>query len=173
MKRLFALALALILIAMGMVSCNKTPEETEPTENTFTLGELTITLPDGFRTTSPMSNTNQAYIISENYSVTIFRVSHSSITPNEGYDFPTLEEFFVNSGMLKGIKSAEDIEIVDDMKIFNENYIGDEEPDVCILLAETDGAFWTVKVESWTDDYTTVKATALEWFNTIVFSKAE
>lgn len=174
MKKLIALILAVAMLALGLVACDtKKEEKPEETEKTFTLREMSITLPAEFSANSTaLPDGSQLTLVSQNgYQVSIYRVDHSSITPTEGNAFPTMEEFFVKSRMLTGIESAEDIETVDGLKIFNETKFGGSEPDFCVGLFESEGAFWKISAESWEVDYATLKTEALKWFKTVKFAE--
>lgn len=171
MKRIFALALALILCAVCFVGCN-TVEETEKEESgEIVFNNMKITFPEGFKSTTAITTaTNQIRVAGPGYNINLYRVLHSSITPNEGYAFPTLYEFFPMSRMLgSNITKGEDIDTVDGIAVADSNTDSDEAPDRCDVLLDESDAFWMISVQSYEDDYETVRANAIAWAKTVVF----
>ena len=175
MKKLLLFALTICLMISCLASCVPfgDSEETteEPTEKTFTYGSFSITLPKDFSEVSPLSGSS-LYLTSPDYTVQIYRVSFSSITPNEGYSFPTLEEFF-GSGMFRDIEK-DDIKKEDGLNIVDADSEGNDDlPDVCYILMESENAFWQIKVSSESQPYEMVKSNAITWAKTVTFSAAE
>lgn len=159
MKKLLVFALSLTLLLACLTGCFLTEEE--PTEKTFTFGAISITLPAEFE---EISNFDALKVASENYKITIYPTSFSSITPNPGYSFPTLEEFYVLSGMLGDIE-ASDIKQEEGLKIV-------ETSDAFYALFESDSAFYYAKFEnSVSIDYLeTARPLFIQWAKTITFN---
>lgn len=184
MKKLLALLLVICAIALTFTGCdiasmvNKAMETEEPTDDptlpkTYKYGELNITLPAGFGEDSEGVYKNGEYV------VRCTSMAFSSITPNEGHDFPTLlvfmdecPYFFENVT----IKDQDGILYVDyDTKASPANISSvfkvQKDGMQCIMGFESDAAFYLVSFYSASLDYQTVKAQAFEWAKMITFSK--
>ena len=186
--------LALLLVTVGIllktggletiidrIMDSKEPKEiTDPAEEeTFAFPGVSITLPGDFAW-----STNKKYIANEEYYVSRISVSKSDITPNEGYAFPTLQEYmkvmlptwlYVENDEAITFDIKDEILYADcqckasgtpDYIPFQVEETGEKQ---CIVMFETDGAFWAFSFYSPTQDYETVKAQALEWAKTITF----
>ena len=180
MKKLLILTLALLLMITAFVACNSgsgtddNGEET-PENITFKYLDMSITLPGDFEETTRQGI--QSYM-NENYAVRSYAVAKSSITPNEGYEFPSLATFVTMSGILK----AEDLSLKDNdgylsidyettsdniSSIFAVNHDGDKQ---YMIFFETDNYFWFMSFYSSTVSYDEVKTQAAAWIDTIEIS---
>ena len=109
MKKFLLLTLALSMLLMSLVSCDMLglgAETTEPlTEKTFSVdGRYSITLPLEFNSSSGSYKLN---LYSEEHYIRVYNWDFSSITPNEGYSFPTLKQFFGESGVIGTVNIAQ------------------------------------------------------------------
>ena len=184
MKKLLALLLVICAVALTFTGCdiasivNKAMETEEPTYDptlprTYTYGQLNITLPAGFGEDSEGVYKNGEYV------VRCAKMAFSSITPKEGYDFPTLVVFmkecpFFNETV--AVKDQDGILYVDyDTKASPSNISSvfkvQNDGMQCIMGFESDSAFYLVSFYSASLDYETVKAQAFEWAKTITFGE--
>jgi hypothetical protein len=154
-------------------------ETEEPTHDptlprTYQYNELNITLPAGFNEDSkPGVYKNGDYV------VRCTSMAFSSITPNEGYEFPTLAVFmkegpYFNETVVP--KEQDGILYVDYETTASPSNISSvfkvqEDGMQCIMGFESDSAFYLVSFYSATLDYETVKAQAFEWAKTITFGE--
>ena len=175
MKKLLLLTLTLSLLIVSLSGCFITDllgkeEETTPTEKTFDYnGGFNITLPPEFEQTS-----STMAIQSSDHIVHAVPTAFSTITPKEGYDFPTLEIFYSESGMLGQKFEPMKIQEVDGFKIVEFDTDKNEKLDTLFILMETDSAFWAVKFEPvGTVPYEDAKPLYLEWAKTISFKLEE
>ena len=181
MKKLLLLALTLSLLVVSLSGCFITDilggeETTEPTEKTFDYnGGFNITLPPEFeKTSSP--NARDLVIQSSDHLVHALPTAFSNITPKEGFDFPTLEVFFSESGVLGQTFKPMDIEEVDGFKTIELDTNKDEKVDALFILMETETAFWAVKFQNTsksTISYEDSKPLYMEWAKTISFKLEE
>ena len=124
MKKIILLVVVLLLAAVPIVMLTMkdqiagwfTPdaenaEEEEEATPFFTLEELTIKLTENFKESKMESDDSYLVLRGDGYSVEIERVDHSSITPNEGYPFPSLTEamefYLLSLGELDFAKEGE------------------------------------------------------------------
>ena len=181
MKKLLILTLALLLMIPAFVACNNAgtgTNEEVPENVTFDYLDMSITLPGDFEEGTRKGI--QCYS-NEDYAIRSYSVSKSSITPNEGYEFPSLETFVKMSGILK----AENIELKDNdgylstdyettsdniSSIFSVDHDGDKQ---YMIFFETDKYFWFMSFYSSTVSYDKVKTQAAAWIDTIEISTGE
>ena len=180
MKKLLILTLALLLMIPAFVACNSGAGTDDngkeiPENITFEYLDISITLPGDF-----MEGTRQGIqcYSNDDYAIRCYAVAKSSITPNEGYEFPSLETFVTMSGILK----AEDLSFKDNdgylsldyettsdniSKIFAVDHDGDKQ---YMVFFETDKYFWFMSFYSTTVSYDEVKTQAAAWIDTIEIS---
>lgn len=183
MKRFFAFVLIICAITLTFTGCdiaslvNKALETEEPTDDptlpkTYKYGEFNITLPAGFGEDSKGVYKNGEYV------VRVSSMSFSQITPNEGYDFPTLQVFMKESPYLHEepekihIKEQDGITYIDyETTTSNISSVFKVQKDTmqCIMGFESDSAFYMLAIYSPSLDYQTVKTQAFEWAKTVKF----
>ena len=185
MKKLLILTLALVMMISSFAACNKAgkngenndEKNDEPTEITFTHYDMSITLPSDFeedlRRDGCYSN--------EDYAVRSYAVPKSSITPNEGQEFPSLKTFITMSGIVK----AENIDFKDNGDYLSTDYVTTSDNIINIfsvkndgdkqfmIFFETDRYFWFMSFYSSTVEYDQVKTQAAAWIDTIEISAKE
>lgn len=173
MKRLLLLTLALAVLLASLTGCfalDLIMGVTGSKEETFTYNGLNITLPSDFSETSSLGST--LVLQSRKYRVDALPAFFSSITPQDGNEFPTLEEFFIKSGTLKKGLREWDIKDVEGFKVVEHDNNGDGEMDVLCVLLESHNAYWAVKFSS-TENIPLSEAQSLyiEWAKTITFEQ--
>ena len=184
MKKLLALLLVICAVALTFTGCdiasivNKAMETEEPTYDptlprTYTYGELNMTLPAGFDETSEGVYKNGEYV------VRCTSMAFSSITPNEGHEFPTLLVFMDECPYFYenvAIKDQDGMLYVDYPTTASPSNISSvfkvqNDATQCIIGFESDSAFYLVSFYSASLDYETVKAQAFEWAKSITFGE--
>ena len=179
MKKSRILILALVaLLAASSVSCamgpkNDTAENGAEDKNpAITLGAMSIELTEDLSYIDVKSSSNYKVYSNKNYRVDLERINHSSITPNEGYPFPSLQEFMkFNLGNLVMGSDAEVQFVTEDGITFVEaDTDGNGQLDMLVAVFETEGAFWDIRFSSTTIDYATARAQYLAWAKTVTFA---
>ena len=181
MKKLLLLALTLSLLVVSLSGCFITDmifkeEETEPTSKTFDYNKgFNITLPPEFeQTSSPMAR--DLVIQSDDHLVHALPTAFSNITPKEGFDFPTLEIFFSESGVLGETFIPMQIQEIDGFKTIEFDTNDNGKIDTLFILMETETAYWAIKFQPTsksTVPYEDAKPLYLEWAKTISFKLEE
>lgn len=184
--------LALLLVTVGillktgglekiihnLMTPKEPPEITDPNvDETFDFSDgMTITLPGDFAK-EPTAHC----ITNENYTIRNKRIPKSTITPHEGMPFPTLQVYMHAMLPTMAHTASEDdvtfkmhgetlyaecksVSSFSSLTSFSVQNTGDMQ---CILLYETDDAFWCLSFYSPTLDFDTVKAQAFEWAKTV------
>ncbi len=149
-------------------------QETENTSPYYTVSELTIELTPNFRLSNVESSSNYQVYYGEGYGVEIERMAHSSITPNEGFDFPTLAEFMTYYLSTHAVDSdVATFNTQDDLLYMDADCDHDGTIDTLIVLFESENAFFDVRFTATKDeiDYETVRAQGMEWAKTVTISK--
>ena len=154
-------------------------ETEEPTHDptlprTYKYNELNITLPAGFN-----EDSKEGVYKNGDYVVRCTSMAFSSITPNEGYEFPTLLMFMDECPYFyenPTIKEQDGILYVDYETTASPSNISSlfkvqEDGIQCIMGFESDSAFYIISFYSNTLDYETVKTQAFEWAKTITFGE--
>ena len=149
----------------------KEKDDAEDKTPVITHGELSIELPSDFK--RDVSMPTYSTYLGNDYRVHIERVDHSSITPNPGYSFPSLQEFmkFNMSILLKCEESDVHFTDINGITCVEADTNGDDQPDTLIAIFETEGAFWDVRFSSSTKDYTTSRDQYVAWAKTVTFSE--
>ncbi|MBQ9080585.1 MAG: hypothetical protein IJY27_05890 [Clostridia bacterium] len=176
MKKFLVSLLSLSLLLCALAGCKPLDSFIEnqlPAEQVYTCNEFSITLPREFVSDqqSLLGGSSEVFKSSD-YTVKVVKYSFSSITPKDGYEFPSLAQFvydianFVEDNQLvvlsgDGISSG---------SVFGYDYANENGGDRQLLVfLESDNAYWFVSFYSATVDYETAKAQYLEWVNTITF----
>ena len=181
MKKIILLVVVLLLAVVPIVMLTMkdqiagwfTPdaenaEEEEEAAPFFALEELTIKLTENFKESKIESDDSYLVLRGDGYSVEIERVDHSSITPNEGYPFPSLTEamefYLLSLGELDFAKEGE-------ILCADGDDDGDGTPDTFVALFESDGAYWDIRISATKEDtdYETVREQGLKWAKTVTF----
>lgn len=134
----------------------------------YQLREMTIKLTENFKKSKMESDDSYLVLRGDGYSVEIERVDHSSITPNEGYPFPSLTEamefYLLSLGELDFAKEGE-------ILCADGDDDGDGTPDTFVALFECEGAYWDIRISATKadTDYEAVREQGLEWAKTVTF----
>ncbi len=189
MKKITSLILAAVLL-LGMAACfsgcesiledavdnylNEGSANNDPNvPETFKCLGLTITLPGDFKFTDAY----EEKISNDDYLIRVYSLSKSSITPNEGYAYPTLQEVFDVIGIFSDpveYKTDGDLLYCDYLttanNISNQYAISAAEGTQFIAFFENENSFWAVFFYSSTLDYeTAVKPQAMQWAKAITY----
>ena len=147
--------------------------ETEEKSPVISVQELSIELNEKLDYISVKSSPSYRVYSGNGYIVEIERVAHSSITPNEGYAFPSLSEFMkYNLAQFAGYE-ADAVNFVTEGNLLcvDGDSNGDGEADTLIVLFESANAFWDIRFSSSSKDYATVRANGLKWAQTVTFAE--
>jgi len=184
MKKLLLIALIFSITASALVGCslnqNQNPENEQPPEitdpaipETFVYVDMSLILPGDFYAVDGTSDTFK----NDDYLIRATSISKSSITPNPGYDFPTLKVFFSNYIIFKDELNyqTEDGILYVDYSTNSSNVTGvfaipNSFGTQFVAFFETDKSFYAVSVYSSDLEYSVVKAQALEWMKKITFA---
>jgi hypothetical protein len=146
--------------------------ETEEKSPFITFRELSIELTEDFDYFDIKSTSSYHIYVGDGYQVDIERIDHASITPNEGYAFPSLSEFMkYNLSQFAGYE-ADAVNFVTEGNLLcvDGDSNGDGEADTLIVLFESANAFWDIRFSSSSKDYATVRANGLKWAQTVTFA---
>jgi hypothetical protein len=166
----FALTLSGMLIGCDSII---PPAETEATPSGVTVQELSIELPADFKYSSVESASSSEVYRADGYRVDIERTALSGITPNEGYDFPTLEQF-MSFYMTFFVNTTEDSVVLSrdgDMLYLDADTDGDENPDTLIVFFESKNAYWNIRMKPTKEDYATARTQCVAWAKTVTFTE--
>ena len=166
----FALTLSGMLIGCDSII---PPAETETTPSGVTVQELSIELPADFKYSSVESASSSEVYRADGYRVDIERTALSGITPNEGYSFPTLEEF-MGFYMTLFVRTTEDTVPLSqdgDMLYLDADTDDDGTPDTLIVFFESKNAYWNIRMKPTKEDYATARAQCVEWAKTVTITE--
>lgn len=183
MKKIILLVVILLLAAVPIVMLTmkdqiagwftpdaESQEEEDEATPYFTLGELTIKLTENFKESKMESSDSYLVLRGDGYCVEIERVDHSSITPNEGYPFPSLTE-----AMEFYLLSLGELEFSSEGEILCADGDDDSDgtPDTFVALFECEGAYWDIRISATKADtsYESVREQGLKWAKTVEFEK--
>ena len=168
--------LCTVTILGTLIGCDLLPwkSDAETTQSGLTLQELHMDLPADFERSSSESNAYCEVYRSDEYYVLVQRTDLSGITPNEGYSFPTLEEF-MKSYMTFFVTTDEDsitFNREDGLLYLDADTNGNEKPDTLIVFFESEKAYWNVHIKPTKEDYETARAQCMEWAKTITITES-
>ena len=163
-----ALAFSLVFSLSGCIPSNPVLPTGDEPDNIYTCtsdgDQFVLTLDDGY---TKIDRGSYVELTSNHYLVMVDPMAYSTITPNEGYAFPTLQEFF---GM---IVLDEDDEFETDGNLIYVNQSTEEET-IYSFFFESANSFWWVQFEVDVEDVTPADALAKfkEWANNITITDA-
>ena len=175
MKKL-VVCLLCALCAFSLISCDSLVPgtETEAPSSGVTVQELSIDLPADFKYSAVESASSSEVYRADGYRVDIERTALSSITPNEGYSFPTLEEF-MGFYMTYFVSTTEDSVALSrdgDMLYLDADTDGDGSPDTLIVFFESKNAYWNIRFQPTKEDFTTARAQCVAWAKTVTITES-
>lgn len=143
--------------------------ETDADPSVYELNELSIELTPDFNTHSAKSGPSYKVLISGSYTVTLERTAKSSITPKEGYPFPSLVEFMQMYLSSFALGDSEKIAFLTDDHLLcaDADTDGDGQPDTLIAIFESKDAFWNVRMNSSKESYESTRAQFLTWAKSV------
>lgn len=170
MKKLLLCVLCAVILVSALTSC----DFGAGADSVVTVQELSITLPSDLKNVYSGSQPVSEVYRSDDYEVNIDRVDKSTIVPNEGYDFPTLEEL-MSTYLLIFLTNNPDAKVSltrdGDLLYMDADTGGNGIPDTLFSVYESEKAFWIVRIEPLTEDYATVRDQCLAWAKTVTFTE--